>query len=73
MEWLKEQYNKLTGHVDTSLAPVRDAVPTIATTQGSQTALGTAPETPGTTLTGGRKRKTRRHKKTKKTRKHRGH
>ena len=51
--------------------PVSNAVPTVATTEGAQQTLGTAPEAPGTTMAGGRRVKTRRHSKNKKTHKRR--
>lgn len=68
--------NTVTGAVQ---GPVDSAVQStgtqnIASTPGSQQALGTAPEAPGTTMTGGkrhRRHKTRRSKKSKKTSKRR--
>jgi hypothetical protein len=47
---------------------------TTLSSSGAADALGAKPETPGYTMAGGRRRKTRKHRKShKKTRKHRKH
>jgi hypothetical protein len=55
--------NWASGLMGTAAAPVQTAAPSIATTQGSTTMLGTAREKSGYTSTGGRRRaRTRRHR-----------
>ena len=51
------------GMVQSAVAPIRIAAPSLATTQGSTSMLGTAPEGTGYTSTGGRrtKKKGRKH------------
>jgi hypothetical protein len=48
--------NWASGLMGTAAAPVQTAAPSIATTQGSTTMLGTAREKSGYTSTGGRRR-----------------
>jgi hypothetical protein len=77
MDYLSSLYTRakeaITGTVQT---PVTDTVKNtglapVATDSGAQKMLGTAPESSGTTMTGGKKpRKTRRARKSKKTRRH---
>lgn len=56
-----------------AVLPASVTGPTLTSTGASNT-LGTQPEAPGSTVTGGRRRKTRKHRKShKKTRKHRKH
>lgn len=65
MDFLKNLYEKV-------VPPVQQTAQNVADSTGLSNATlpGTAPETPGTTLTGGKRRtKTRRHKKVKKTNK----
>ena len=63
-------YNKAKAAVTGTAQPVVDdavdatRLTPVATDKGAQQTLGTAPETPGTTMTGGKKyRKTRKSKK----------
>ena len=66
MDYLKNLWNKV-------VPPAQQAAQNVADSTGiSNTTLpGTTPESPGTTMTGGRRRtKTRRHKKLKKTYRH---
>jgi hypothetical protein len=60
------------GPAQTAAETVQPAAPSLLTTDGSSSALGTAPETPGYTSTGGRRlKKTRKSKRrSKKTRRH---
>jgi hypothetical protein len=51
------------GMVQSAVAPIQFAAPSLATTQGSTSMFGTAPEGAGYTSTGGRrtKKKGRKH------------
>lgn len=71
MDFLEKAKNWVSGLTQTATQPIADTVPDIATDSGSQQTLGTAPEAPGTTMAGGRRVKTRRHRKGKKTHKRR--
>jgi hypothetical protein len=71
MDFFGKVKNWFTGTVSDATQPIADAVPSVATDSGSQQMLGTAPEAPGTTMTGGRRHKTRRSRKSKKTHKRR--
>ena len=66
MDWLSSQYQKaksaVSDAVQPAATPVQSALPAVATTNGSQSALGTAPEGAGYTATGAR-----RHKKSRKS------
>jgi len=61
------------GAISPAAQPVSNALPSVATDDGSKKLLGTAPEAPGTTVTGGRRRKTRRGGKRRKTHRRRKH
>ena len=62
---LKEMGSNIMGSF---AGPVQQAAPSLATTQGSTSMLGTARETPGYTSAGGRRYgKTRRHRKGRKS------
>lgn len=63
--------NAVSGITSDATEPIANTVPAVATDSGAQKTLGTAPEAPGTTMTGGRRVKTRRHRKSKKTHKRR--
>lgn len=70
LDSLKEGWDSLKAKVTGTAQPVVDdavestGLTPVATDQGAQQTLGTAPETPGTTMTGGKKyRKTRKSKK----------
>jgi hypothetical protein len=71
MDWLKNNFpgahSAITRVTDTVTKSVQTALPSVATDSGSTKMLGATPESPGTTMTGGR-RKTRRAKGSKKTR-----
>lgn len=69
MDWLSKAKNWLTGTASDATQPLASSVPSVATDSGAQKMFGTAPEAPGTTLTGGRRSKTRRGRKGKKTHK----
>ena len=71
MDFLEKAKNWVSGLTQTATQPIADTVPSVATDSGSQQSLGTAPEAPGTTMAGGRRVKTRRHRKGKKTHKRR--
>jgi hypothetical protein len=58
--------NWFAGTAQTTVQPVANSVPTLATDSGSQQMLGTAREKKGHTMAGGR-RATRRHRSSKKT------
>lgn len=69
MEWLSRQYSNLKTAIAGPAQTVADAVPlpSVATSQ-APSVLGTAPESAGTTVTGGRRhRKTRRGGKKRRT------
>lgn len=71
MEWFSTQYNKLKNAIAGPAQTVADAVPLppVATSE-APSVLGTAPESSGQTVTGGRRhRKTRRGGKKRTTRK----
>jgi len=67
MDFFKNLYNKI-------VPPAQQTVQTVADTTGvsNVTVPGTAPEAPGTTMTGGKRRTHRRksHKKTHRKRRH---
>lgn len=63
--------NAISGTTSVATQPLADSVPAVATDSGAQKTFGTAPEAPGTTMTGGRRVKTRRNRKGKKTHKRR--
>lgn len=63
--------NAVSGITSDATEPIANTVPAVATDSGAQKTLGTAPEAPGTTMTGGRRVKTRRVRKGKKTHKRR--
>lgn len=71
LESIKTGFNtavsKVRDTISPAAAPVSSALPSVATDKGSEKMLGTAPEAPGTTVTGGRRRKTRRGGKRRKT------
>lgn len=77
METLKQYWQKAKEAVVGPAQPVVDSVVestgmgSVASDKGVQQALGTAPETPGTTMTGGKRlrrhRTKRNHRKAKKT------
>ena len=78
LESIKSGFNtavsKVRDTISPAAEPVNTALPSVATDSGSQKMLGTAPEAPGTTVTGGRRRKTRRGGRRRKThRRHRKH
>ena len=65
--------SKVRGAISPAAEPVSTALPSVASDKGSEKMLGTAPEAPGTTVTGGRRRKTRRGGKRRKTHRRRKH
>jgi len=73
MEWLKSQYEKLKTAVAGPAQKVADALPLPSVaTEKAPSALGTAPEPIGKTVTGGRRhRRTRRHRAGRKSRRQR--
>lgn len=66
MEWLKTNFpgahSALTKATETVTKPVQTALPSVATDSGSAKMLGAPAESSGTTMTGGRRRKTRSKK-----------
>lgn len=71
MDFLEKAKNWVSGLTQAGTQPIADTMPTVATDSGAQQALGTQPEAPGTTMAGGKRVKTRRHRKGKKTHKRR--
>ena len=73
MDWLKSNFpgahSAITSVTDTVTKNVQTALPSVATDSGSAKMLGVPSESSGTTMTGGRRRKTRGGKRgSKKTR-----
>jgi acyl-CoA reductase-like NAD-dependent aldehyde dehydrogenase len=72
MQWLTDTISGIGARIKGTAQPAADSVdmgPLVDDSQ-AQKALGTAPEAPGTTMTGGKRRhRTRRHRKAKKTHK----
>lgn len=73
MDWLKNNFpgahSAITRVTDTVTKPIQTALPSVATDSGSAKMLGAPTETAGSTMTGGRRRKTRGGKRgSKKTR-----
>lgn len=72
MDWLKNNFpgahSAITSVTDTITKPVQTALPSVATDSGSAKMFGAPAESTGTTMTGGRRRKTRGKRGSKKTR-----
>lgn len=71
MDTYESWKNWASGLMQSAAAPFQSAAPAATTTQGSSSWLGTQPETPGFTATGGRRSKRKVSKKTRKVSKRR--